>query len=68
MDQRRLFLTIAVSLAILLGFQWLIAPHLPHPAAPPPPAKVAEATPTAGSPGSAEPGATARGPDPEESR
>ena len=60
MDQRRLFLTIAVSLAILLGFQWLIAPHLPHPAAPPPPAKVAEATPTAGSPGSAEPGATAR--------
>jgi YidC/Oxa1 family membrane protein insertase len=32
MDQRRLFLTIAVSLAILLGFQWLIAPHLPKPA------------------------------------
>ena len=27
MDQKRLFLAIAVSLAILLGFQWLI----PHP-------------------------------------
>jgi YidC/Oxa1 family membrane protein insertase len=29
MDQKRLFLAIAVSLAILLGFQMLIAPHLP---------------------------------------
>src|SRR5271168_2989356 len=29
MDQKRLFLAIAVSLAILLGFQLLIAPHLP---------------------------------------
>jgi YidC/Oxa1 family membrane protein insertase len=57
MDQRRLFLTIAISLAILLGFQWLIAPHLPHPAAPEP-AKVASAdhpatTPSAGEPGGA---------------
>ncbi|OJW27230.1 MAG: membrane protein insertase YidC [Rhodospirillales bacterium 69-11] len=33
MDQKRLFLAIAVSLAILLGFQWLIAPHLPKPPA-----------------------------------
>jgi len=31
MDQKRLFLAIAVSIAILLGFQWL----LPHPARPP---------------------------------
>lgn len=32
MDQKRLFLAIAVSLAILLGFQFLVAPHLPKPA------------------------------------
>jgi YidC/Oxa1 family membrane protein insertase len=31
MDQKRLFMAIAVSLAILLGFQWLVAPHLPKP-------------------------------------
>ena len=30
MDQKRLFLAIAVSIAILLGFQLLVAPHLPH--------------------------------------
>jgi YidC/Oxa1 family membrane protein insertase len=36
MDQKRLMLAIAVSLAILLGFQFLIEPHLPHPPAPPP--------------------------------
>jgi len=29
MDQKRLFLAIAVSLAILLGFQMLVSPHLP---------------------------------------
>ena len=40
MDQKRLFLAIAVSLAILLGFQFLIAPHLPKP----PPRPVAELT------------------------
>ena len=34
MDQKRLFLAIAVSLAILLGFQTLIAPRLPKPAQP----------------------------------
>ena len=34
MDQKRLFLAIAVSLAILLGFQMLVAPHLPKPARP----------------------------------
>jgi YidC/Oxa1 family membrane protein insertase len=38
MDQKRLFLAIAISVAILLVFQVLIAPHLPqqpHPATPP---------------------------------
>jgi YidC/Oxa1 family membrane protein insertase len=42
MDQKRLFLAIAVSLAILLGFQLLVAPHLPKP----PPPKIAETTQT----------------------
>jgi YidC/Oxa1 family membrane protein insertase len=51
MDQKRLFLAIAVSLAILLGFQMLIAPHLPKP----PPKPVAEVTtPNAASPTPAE--------------
>jgi YidC/Oxa1 family membrane protein insertase len=36
MDQKRLFLAIAISVAILLVFQVLIAPHLPQPPAPPP--------------------------------
>ena len=36
MDQKRLFLAIAISVAILLGFQLLIAPHLPKPPVPPP--------------------------------
>ena len=36
MDQKRLILAIALSIAILLGFQFLVAPHLPHPPAPPP--------------------------------
>jgi hypothetical protein len=40
MDQKRLFLAIAVSLAILLGFQMLIAPHLPKP----PPRQIAQTT------------------------
>src|ERR1700759_4806914 len=31
MDQRRRFLAIAISLAILLGFQFLVKPHLPQP-------------------------------------
>ena len=49
MDQKRLFLAIAISVAILLGFQLLIAPHLPHPP-PPPPAQVANsANPTSSS-------------------
>jgi len=34
MDQKRLILAIAVSLAIMLGFQAFVAPHLPKP--PPP--------------------------------
>ncbi len=36
MDQKRLFLAIAISVAILLGFQLLISPHLPKPPVPPP--------------------------------
>ena len=35
MDQKRLFLAIAISLAILLGFQMLVVPHLPKPPVPP---------------------------------
>jgi YidC/Oxa1 family membrane protein insertase len=56
MDQKRLFLAIAVSLAILLGFQMLIAPHLPKP----PPQQIAQTevlrpatTPPEGAPGTA---------------
>ncbi len=55
MDQKRLFLAIAMSLAILLGFQLLVSPHLPKPA---PKAQLADArhpvtTPLEGSPGQA---------------
>jgi len=59
MDQKRLMLAIAVSIAILLGFQFLVSPYLPHPPAPPPtpvasnqgtPAK-SRSTPTEGVPG-----------------
>ncbi len=31
MDQKRLFLAIAISIAILLGFQVLVRPHMPQP-------------------------------------
>ena len=57
MDQKRLFLAIAVSLAILLGFQMLIAPHLPKP----PARQIAQTaehpitTPLEGAPGAAVP-------------
>ncbi len=58
MDQKRLFLAIAVSLAILLGFQMLIAPHLPKP----PPQQIAKTseqhpatTPLEGAPAAAAP-------------
>lgn len=65
MDQQRLFLTIAVSLGILLGFQWLVAPHLPHPAQPPSQQIAATehtpghpiTTPSEGAPGAAAPAA-----------
>jgi YidC/Oxa1 family membrane protein insertase len=57
MDQKRLFLAIAISIAILLGFQLLVAPHLPQPPKPQPvathtttPAQTAM-TPAQGSPG-----------------
>src|SRR5665213_4352961 len=59
MDQKRLITAIAVSVAILLIFQLLVAPHLPHPPAPPPhvasqttPAQ-GGTTPLEGSPGTA---------------
>ncbi|MGD0102460.1 MAG: membrane protein insertase YidC [Rhodopila sp.] len=69
MDQKRLFLAIAVSLAILLGFQMLVAPHLPKP----PPQQIAQtersaitehpgATPLEGAPGAAVPPAAAAEP------
>jgi YidC/Oxa1 family membrane protein insertase len=58
MDQKRLFTAIVLSLAILLGFQYLVAPHLPKP-----PVRTAQtseqtpeksiATPAEGSPGAA---------------
>jgi YidC/Oxa1 family membrane protein insertase len=64
MDQKRLFLAIAVSLAILLGFQMLVAPHLPKP--PPQPIALTTdqtaATPLAGTPGAAVPSAPAAEP------
>ncbi|MBW4023664.1 MAG: membrane protein insertase YidC [Proteobacteria bacterium] len=57
MEQKRLFIAIAVSIAILLGFEFLVQPHLPHP---PPPPHVA-ASHTAATPGStaATPGVSA---------
>ena len=60
MDQKRLFLAIAISVAILLGFQVLIAPHLPQP--PKPPTQVAD-TQSHGDadPGRARPGRAGRG-------
>jgi YidC/Oxa1 family membrane protein insertase len=64
MDQKRLFLAIGISLAILLGFQLLIAPHLPKP----PARQIAqtteqpEATPPGGAPGAAVPSAPAAEP------
>jgi YidC/Oxa1 family membrane protein insertase len=61
MDQKRLMLAIAISIAILLGFQFLVSPHLPHPPAPPP-AHVAsnQATPdkNAATPAEGPPGAS----------
>ena len=67
MDQKRLFLAIAISIAILLGFQLLIAPHLPQPPKPAPAQQTARneaqqptqatnpaATPAAGAPAAAQ--------------
>ena len=63
MDQKRLFLAIAVSLAILLGFQMLIAPHLRKPV-PQQTAQTTEptATPAQGAPGAVVPPAPAAEP------
>ena len=68
MDQKRLFLAIVISIAILLGFQVLIAPHLPQPPKPAPTQQTAGneaqkpvATPQQGSPAAgAEPAAAAK--------
>ena len=52
MEQKRLLIAIAVSLAILLGFEFLVQPHLPHPPPPPPPVTVNNTTPSnSGTPG-----------------
>jgi YidC/Oxa1 family membrane protein insertase len=66
MDQKRLFLAIAMSLAILLGFQMLVVPHLPKP----PRQQIAQTTetehsgvtPLEGAPGAAVPPAPAAEP------
>ena len=65
MDQKRLLLAIAVSVAILLGFQLLVAPHLPHRPVPSPiatgggPNAKAPATAAGNAPGSVAPAAPA---------
>ena len=53
MDQKRLFLAIAISVAILLGFQLLIAPHLPQPPKPPPQVASSQTAQTQGPSGAA---------------
>ena len=45
MDQKRLFLAIAVSLAILLGYQTFVAPHMPQPPVAPVASSAQPATP-----------------------
>jgi YidC/Oxa1 family membrane protein insertase len=66
MDQKRLFLAIAISIAILLGFQVLIAPHLPQPPKPPPQIASSETTsapsPTAAAQGASGAAAATAGP------
>jgi YidC/Oxa1 family membrane protein insertase len=56
MDQKRLVMAIAISLAIMLGFQFFVAPHLPKP---PPPALT-----SAGAPATMSPGTVSRGTSP----
>jgi YidC/Oxa1 family membrane protein insertase len=59
MDQKRLIMAIAISIAILLGFQLLVAPHLPkppqtaqtHAVAPAAPGAASTGAPAAGAPG-----------------
>jgi len=53
MDQKRLILAIAVSLAIMLGFQAFVAPHLPKP---PPPVQNTAGAPATMSPNGPPPG------------
>jgi YidC/Oxa1 family membrane protein insertase len=56
MEQKRLFIAIAISLAVLLGFEFLVQPHLPHP--PPPPAVSSTASTTANTTASSVPAPT----------
>src|SRR5580658_976389 len=53
MDQKRLVMAIAISLAIMLGFQFFVAPHLPKP---PPPALTSAGAPATMSSGTVSPG------------
>jgi YidC/Oxa1 family membrane protein insertase len=53
MDQKRLFIAIAISIAILLGFQMVVRPHLPQP----PVSQAVNTTAPTGAPASA-PGAS----------
>jgi YidC/Oxa1 family membrane protein insertase len=59
MDQKRLFLAIAVSIVILLGYQLLVAPYLPHPPAAPHPAPAAVTAPAPAPQAGAGPDSTA---------
>jgi YidC/Oxa1 family membrane protein insertase len=60
MDQKRLFLAIAISVAILLVFQVLIAPHMPQPPHPTTPAPQQTASQSSGpTPAQGSPGASA---------
>ncbi len=61
MDQKRLFLAIAISVAILLVFQVLIAPHMPQPQPPTPPQQqTASQNSTSSPPAQVSPGSPAK--------
>lgn len=55
MDQKRLFLAIAISIAILLGFQLLVRPQAPHPVTTEPAARTTPATGTPAAPVAGQP-------------
>jgi YidC/Oxa1 family membrane protein insertase len=62
MDQQRLFIAIAISVAILLGFQVLIAPHLPQAPKPAPQVASTQSTATQSPTSSAQVAPVAAGP------